>query len=113
MVAFLLEGLLGIAIGIFALTLPSVTLFVLLYVIAAWAIITGLMEIIAVLSSSWNESTKLLVGFAGIASILLGVFMFLYPSSSLLVLSWLLGIYALIFGILLMMFGVQIKKIDK
>jgi len=109
--AFLLEGLLGIGAGIFALILPEVTLFVLLYVISAWAVVTGLMEIIAVFSSGWDEPTKLLIGLAGLASIILGVVMFLYPSGSLLVLSWLLGIYALIFGILLMMFGVQIKKI--
>lgn len=110
--AFLLEGLLGIAAGIFALILPAVTLFVLIYIIAAWAVITGLMEIIAVFSVGWDEGTKLLIGLAGLVSIILGLIIFLYPSASLLVLSWLIGIYALLFGILLMIFGVQVKKMD-
>jgi len=69
----LLEGLVGIALGLITFFWPSITALVLLFLIAAWAIVTGILEITVaawmhqVMGNEW----MLLLG--GIASVLFGV----------------------------------------
>lgn len=108
---FLLEGIVGLAVGIIVLVWPEVTLVVLIYLIAAWAVVTGIMEFIAAFSPIFDTGTKILIGLAGILSAVLGFIIFFYPITGILVVTWLIGIYALLFGILLIIFGVQVKKI--
>ena len=104
-------GLLGIAAGIFTLRYPGVTTLTLLFVIAFWSIYRGIFEIIAavrlreVIQGEW----WLILG--GIASIVFGVLLVYYPSSGLLAVIWLIGLYAVIFGITQIMFGFRLRNL--
>ena len=104
-------GLLGIAAGIFTLRYPGVTTLTLLFVIAFWSIFRGIFEIIAavrlreVIQGEW----WLILG--GIASIVFGVLRVYCPSSGLLAVIWLIGLYAVIFGITQIMFGFRLRNL--
>jgi uncharacterized membrane protein HdeD (DUF308 family) len=49
-----LEGVAGIAAGLFAFLWPDITMLVLLYLIAAWMVVTGLLEVTAPSSCAGN-----------------------------------------------------------
>jgi uncharacterized membrane protein HdeD (DUF308 family) len=100
----LVEGFAGIVLGIVAFAWPIRTALILLFIVAAWAIITGALEIAAALAvRSW------LLGLAGILSVAFGVLLFAFPGAGLLSILWLLGIYALAFGVILIVHAFQLR----
>ena len=104
-----LIGLLGIAAGILTLRYPGVTALALLFVIAFWSILRGndLNDAAVRLRDLIKGEWWLILG--GIASIAFGVLLVMYPESGLLAVVWLLGIYAVIFGITQIMLGFRLK----
>jgi uncharacterized membrane protein HdeD (DUF308 family) len=106
----LLEGLVGIVIGIIAFFWPAITALILLYLIAIWAIVTGIFEIGAVFSKEHRPlGSEWTLGAAGVISIILGIILVLEPRGGLLALVWTVGIYAIIFGILLLIRAFQFR----
>lgn len=100
----LLEGIVGILAGIIALVWPGMTALVLLFVIGAWAIITGVLEIAAGLRfGAWALT------LAGVLSLIFGIILVVAPGAGLLSLLWLIGSYALVFGVLLLIHGFSLR----
>jgi uncharacterized membrane protein HdeD (DUF308 family) len=109
----LLEGLVGIVIGIVTFFWPAITALILLYLIAIWAIVTGIFEIGAVFSKDNRSlSSEWTLGAAGVISIILGIILVLEPRGGILALVWTVGIYAIIFGILLLIRAFQFRPSD-
>ncbi len=104
----LLEGLVGVVVGVLTFLWPVITALVLLYLIASWAIVTGILEIVAAFSG-WLPVVKWPLALAGAVSILLGVLLAIQPGAGLLSLVWLVGIYAIIFGVLLIIRAFQFR----
>jgi uncharacterized membrane protein HdeD (DUF308 family) len=96
----LFEGILGILAGVVALVWPAITALAFLYLLAAWAILTGILEIVAPLSFPMSGGRAALTALAGLASILFGILIAAQPSSGLLAVTWLIGAYAIVFGIM-------------
>ena len=96
----LLAGLVGIIAGLIAFFWPAITALALLYVIAAWAIVTGVFEIVAAVSGRLPMTLEWTLGLVGVLSILLGVLLAIRPGTGLLSLVWLIGVYALVTGVL-------------
>ena len=96
----LFEGILGILAGAVALIWPGITAFVFLFLLAAWAVITGILELIAPLSFPMSMGRALLMVLAGILSIAFGVLIAFQPASGLLAVAWLIGLYAILVGIM-------------
>src|SRR5215208_3677117 len=107
---FLIEGLLGIGAGIVALVWPEVTSLVLIYLIAGWAIITGILEIAAAIRLRNEISNEWLLGLGGLVSIGLGILLFLQPAAGGLAIIWTIAAYALIFGVLLVILGFRLRN---
>lgn len=98
----LLEGIAGILIGIITFRWPGVTAVVLLAFIAVWAIITGAMEIFEAVELRRAINNEWLLILGGAASVVFGLVLFLFPAAGALAVVWLIGIYAIIFGGLLL-----------
>ncbi len=96
----LFEGILWILVGVVALVWPGITALAFLYLLAAWAIITGILELIAPLSFPMSVGRGVLMVLAGLVSIVFGILIAFQPASGLLAVVWLIGLYAIVFGIL-------------
>ncbi len=106
-----LEGVVGIVVGIIAFAQPGLTALALLYLVAIWAIITGVLEIGAAIMHSASTTESWLLGVAGVLSIAFGIILFAaHPLHGILALLWLFGIYTIIFGVVLIMHGFQLKS---
>ena len=103
----LLEGLVGVAIGLMTFFWPGRTALVLFYFVASWAIVTGIFEIGAAFSGWSRIGHEWTIALAGIVSIILGIFLFARPVAGLLALVWSVGIYAIVFGVLLIVRAFQ------
>lgn len=108
----LLEGLVGIAAGITAMVWTGITAVVLLYLIAAWAIVTGIMEIVAAVALREEIEGEWVLGLSGLASIIFGFVFFFNPGVGALALIWVIGVYSLIFGALLIYLGFNLRNLD-
>ena len=96
----LFEGILGILVGAIALVFPGITALAFLYLLAAWAIITGILEVIAPLSFPMSTGRAVLTALAGVLSVVFGILIAAQPAAGLLAVVWLIGIYAIVFGIM-------------
>ncbi len=105
----LLEGLVGIIAGLLTFLWPGITALVLLYVIAFWTIVTGVFEIATAFSGWLPVAQEWSLALAGVLSVLLGVLLVILPGVGLLSLVWLIGVYALIFGVLLIIRAFQFR----
>ncbi|MCL5959504.1 MAG: HdeD family acid-resistance protein [Chloroflexi bacterium] len=92
----LILGLLGIGAGIVVFVWPGITTFVLLWVIAIWALAAGVIEIVAAFSTG-----QFLYFVSGLISILFGFILLANPAAGALALVMVIGIFAIIRGIIL------------
>ncbi len=104
-----LAGGAGIVAGILAIVWPNITATALLYLIAAWAIVTGIFEIVAAIELRRLVDGEWVMAFNGILSIVFGVLLVLFPSSGALALAWLIGAYAIISGIALIVLAFRVR----
>jgi uncharacterized membrane protein HdeD (DUF308 family) len=104
----LLEGILGILAGVVALVWPGITALVFLYLIAAWAILIGVLQLVAPLSFPMSFGRGLLFVLSGIGSIVFGVLISAQPAGGLLGVVWMIGIYTISVGFLYI--GVYFKS---
>lgn len=109
--AFLLEGLLGIGVGLAALLLPGVAAVALIYLIAAWAVTTGIFEIVSAVQLRKEITNEWALGLSGLLSIVFGVLVMIQPATGGLAVVWILGGYAIAFGLLLIVAGIRLRGV--
>jgi uncharacterized membrane protein HdeD (DUF308 family) len=107
----LIEGVAGILAGLIAFVLPQLTALLLLYLIAAWAIITGIFEIATAIRLRNEIRGEWAVIAGGVLSVIFGVILIVVsPFAAILSLIWLIGIYAVAFGIMLLFAGFRVRS---
>jgi uncharacterized membrane protein HdeD (DUF308 family) len=105
--ALLAEGLIGTIAGAVALLVPGAALPLLVAVIATWAVTTGVLEIVAA-TTLGRDSGPLIAG--GVASIAMGVVLVAKPAIAAIAIAWMLGAYALVFGLLLLGMALRMRR---
>jgi uncharacterized membrane protein HdeD (DUF308 family) len=106
----LIEGIAGIAAGIATLLWPDLTALALLYFIAAWALVTGVFEVVAAVHLRREIEDEWLLGLSGLASVVFGLLLVVArPDQGALAIVWLIGLYAIIFGALLVGVGLRLR----
>lgn len=108
--ALLLEGIAGIAAGVLTFVWPALTAVVLLYVVAAWSVIKGILKIAAAIRLRRTIQGEWLLGLNGVLSVVFGLLLVAMPGVGLLTLVWLVGAYALIFGALLLGLAFRLRR---
>lgn len=107
---FLLEGLLSIGAGIAALVWPGLATLVFIYIMAFWAVFTGILEIVAAIRLRHEITNEWFLALGGVLSIGLGILLFLQPAAGSLAIIWIIASYALVFGILLLILGIRLRN---
>lgn len=110
---WLLDGLLGVGVGALTLFMPGISVFVLLMVIAGWAIAGGVLRIIAAIQLRREIEGEWLLGLGGVLSIFFGGLLVAMPGAGILSLVWLIGIWAVMFGVIFMMLAFRLRKAGK
>ena len=105
----LLEGLAGIVVWVLTFVWPVVTALLLLYFIASWAIVTGVFEILAAVRLRREITGEWLLGLTGVLSVVFGLLLIIFPGAGALTVVWLIGIYALVFGVLLVGLALRLR----
>ncbi|MFI6919867.1 HdeD family acid-resistance protein [Nonomuraea spiralis] len=104
------SGVISILAGIAAFVWPGITSLALLYLIAFWAIVSGISEIVAgiqlrkVIDNEW----MLIVG--GILAVIFGILLLIWPGAGMLSLVWLIGIFAILYGIAMIVLSLRVKN---
>ncbi|MEY2854684.1 MAG: hypothetical protein RL030_1816 [Pseudomonadota bacterium] len=105
----MLWGLVGIGIGIITFVAPGVTALALLFYIAIWAIVTGVLEIITAVRLRKEIEGEWLLGLAGLVSVVFGILLIVHPGAGVLAVLWLLAAYALILGVLMIILAFKVR----
>jgi uncharacterized membrane protein HdeD (DUF308 family) len=106
-----LEGLVSIVAACAGIFYPGVTALVLLYVIAVWAIMTGILEIVAAVQLRKEIENELWLGLAGLASVFFGLLLIARPGVGVLAVMWIIGTYAIVFGLVLVLLGFRARAL--
>jgi uncharacterized membrane protein HdeD (DUF308 family) len=104
------EGLVGLIIAAITFYDVGITLLALYFTIAAWAFVTGILELVAAVQLRKLVSNELWLTIGGIASILFGVLMLWRPMAGLLAVIWVIAAYAIVFGITLIGLSLRLRR---
>jgi uncharacterized membrane protein HdeD (DUF308 family) len=96
-----LEGVASILVGIIALVMPAAAALALLYLVSAWAILTGVLRISAAIRLRREIQGEWMLILNGAFSVLLGILIVWRPVVGVVTLVWVLGVYAMVYGIML------------
>jgi uncharacterized membrane protein HdeD (DUF308 family) len=109
----LIWGLVGIGAGILTYMAPGITELVLMFFIAAWAMTTGVLEIVAAIRLRREIKGEWMLILGGLVSVMFGLLLMAQPGAGALALMWLIGIYAVIFGIVLVILAFKTRRFIK
>lgn len=107
------HGLLSIAAGVITLVVPQVTAVALALLIGAWAIVTGILEIVMAIRLRHEIKGEWLLGIEGALSVAFGVMLFVSPLIGALVLALWVGAYALVMGGMLVGNGLHLRSVER
>ena len=105
----ILAGIAGIVAGVVAVVLPGITALVLLIVIAAWAIVTGVAELVAAYQLRDVIRGEWLLALNGVLSIAFGILLVAFPGAGALAVVWLIAVYAIVSGVVLLALAFRLR----
>jgi uncharacterized membrane protein HdeD (DUF308 family) len=109
----LIEGGLSLLAGAVALLYPRFTGLLFLYLLAAWALLSGSVEILAAWRLRREIRGEFWLGFAGVMSVLFGILLVVRPGAGALTVVWLIASYSVLFGIVLIGWGLHLRRLHQ
>ncbi len=110
---WLFEGILDIIIGILILIFPELSIEVFVIIIAIWAIVVGFTQLFSAMSTQNASRTRWLMLLNALIVIVFSIVLFINPFETAVALTYLAGIFAMIFGIFITLFSIQLKNVKK
>jgi uncharacterized membrane protein HdeD (DUF308 family) len=107
----LVGGILGIVVGLLTFRAPGITTLGLLIYIAAWALMRGVIDIALAIKLRREIRGEWLLVLAGLASIVFAILLLWNPGPGALALLWLIASYAIVFGVLAIVFGLRMRTV--
>src|SRR6266702_5997420 len=107
----LIIGILGIIIGFLTFHAPRITALALVIYIAAWALMIGATEIALAVRLRREIKGEWFLILMGLASIVFALLLLWNPLPGALALVWLIGSYAIVFGILGIILGFRLRSL--
>lgn len=104
-----LQGIAGIAAGVITFAYPGLTALALIWLIAAWAIVTGVLEIVAAIRLRRIIPGEWMLALSGVLSLIFGILVFAFPGAGAVGIAWVLGAYAAAAGVVLIALGVRLR----
>jgi uncharacterized membrane protein HdeD (DUF308 family) len=104
------EGIVGVLAGVLTFAWPAITTIALVYMVAAWAVVTGVLEIAAAFRLRKHIAGEILLAIAGVVSIAFGIMLVAAPLAGVLVIAVWIGIYELIFGGTMLALGLRLRR---
>lgn len=104
------EGIIGVAAGLIAIFYPLTTGIALLYVIAAWAVLTGVARILLALRLHGTPSREWMIALSGALAVIFGVIILLFPIVGIVAVALWIGIYAIIAGIAFLGISMRMRR---
>ena len=111
--ALVLSGIVGIATGVLTFARPADMALALVYVIGMWAIVTGLLQVVAAVRLRQIITGEWLLGAGGVLSIVFGVLVLWQPISAAVAITYLFGIYAIAAGVSEIGFGIRLHGLEQ
>jgi uncharacterized membrane protein HdeD (DUF308 family) len=105
----IVEGILNIVMGVIAAAFPVGAVLAFVFVTAGWALITGGLMLAAAFHLGQRHG-RFWLGLGGALSIIWGVLLVIAPLAGAVVLTWWIGAYALVFGVVLLILGFQLRR---
>jgi|SRR6185295_7431041 len=107
----LLEGGMSLVAGVVAFCYPRATALLALYLLAIWAILSGILEIVAAWRLRAEVRGEFWLGLAGVLSLLFGLVLLLRPGAGALALIWLISSFSVLYGVVLIAWGMHLKRL--
>jgi uncharacterized membrane protein HdeD (DUF308 family) len=109
---YLLLALLSVAAGVVALVWPDITALVLVIWIAAWAVVTGVIEVVMAFRQGETAGERALWAITGLVSVALGVVLFIRPDIGAVSLATVFGLFSIFYGVSAVVLSFQARKVD-
>lgn len=106
-----LDGFLSIVIGLMALFWPEATALAFVIWMAAWAVVAGIFRIIAAIRLRAEIEGEWALGLSGVLMVIWGVLMAMIPAAGLLSIAWLIGLFALLIGVVMIVLAFRLRGI--
>ena len=107
------HGVVSIVAGLIAIAWPSITAYVLLVVIGAWALATGVLEIAEAIRMRRRHTNDWLLALEGVLSVIFGIALLVAPLAGAIVLGLWIGAFALVLGGMLVSTGLRVRKLER
>ena len=108
----LLEGGVSLLAGAVALFYPRATALLFLYLLAGWALLSGLVEIVAAYRLRAEIRGEFWLGFAGVLSVLFGLMLLVRPGAGALTVVWLIASFSVLYGVVLIAWGLHLRRLQ-
>jgi uncharacterized membrane protein HdeD (DUF308 family) len=105
----LLEGTVGVVLGVLAIVWPFVS-YRMIWMIAFWGLVTGILEVVLASRLPRELQSHWLLAMGGAASLFLAVLILILPHAVAYKVAWALGVYALVFGVLISLAALRLRR---